>query len=413
MRLLLAISTIAVMGLALIPLEGHAFSPEYQLDATLSDTYPAASITNAENSLTFEHVELSELAPPGLSPLDPQALEERVGIPPTAVPMLPDAIGNLDLNVPTIRTAKIDRHVQFFSYQIRDRFEQWLSRFERYRPSVQNIFLEFKLPVDLVFLSLVESGFNTNAVSRAKAVGPWQFMKPTAKIYGLRVDNWVDERRDPVKSTFAAAQYLRDLYQLFGSWPLAMAAYNAGEGKVGRSMARLKIKDPDFWSLLDTRLLRAETKEYVPRFVAAAQIAKDPSRFGFNILPQTPVEFEEVAITRPVHLKAAAKAAGVSFEEMKSLNPELRRDMTPPDPLYILKVPVGTKATMFANLPTYQTLYPAVYHDPKRPVLRAHGKDKLGLSRLSGQPRHPKSPGWLPAGKPGRDKAQVLAKASR
>jgi membrane-bound lytic murein transglycosylase D len=191
-----------------------------------------------------------------------------------------------------------------------------------------------------------------------------------------------------------------------------MAAYNAGEGKVGRSMARLKIKDADFWSLLDTRLLRAETKEYVPRFVAAAQIAKDPSRFGFNILPQTPVEYEEVAITRPVHLKAAAKAAGVSFEEMKSLNPELRRDMTPPDPLYILKVPVGTKATMFANLSTYQALYPAVYHEAKRPLLRAHGKDKLGLSRL-GQARPHKSPDWLPTGKPGRGKSQVLAKASR
>ena len=413
MRLFLSISTIAVMGVALMPLEGHAFAPEYQLDATLSSTYPAASFTNPlENSLTFEHVELAESSPSGRSALDPQALEERVSIPPTAVPMLQDPIGNLDLNVPTIRTAKIDRHVQFFSYQIRDRFEQWLSRFERYRPSVQNIFSEFKLPVDLVFLSLVESGFNTNAVSRAKAVGPWQFMKPTAKIYGLRVDSWVDERRDPVKSTFAAAQYLRDLYQLFGSWPLAMAAYNAGEGKVGRSMARLKIKDADFWSLLDTRLLRAETKEYVPRFVAAAQIAKDPSRFGFNILPQTPVEYEEVAITRPVHLKAAAKAAGVSFEEMKSLNPELRRDMTPPDPLYILKVPVGTKATMFANLSTYQALYPAVYHEAKRPLLRAHGKDKLGLSRL-GQARPHKSPDWLPTGKPGRGKSQVLAKASR
>jgi len=411
MRLFYAISTIAVLGLALIPLEGHAFSPEYQMDAALSSTYPEASVTNApENSLTFEHVELGESSPSEGSTLDPQALEEGVSIPPTARPMLPDEIGNLDLNVPTIRTAKIDRHVQFFSYQIRDRFEQWLSRFERYRPSVQNIFSEFKLPVDLVFLSLVESGFNTNAVSRAKAVGPWQFMKPTAKLYGLRVDNWVDERRDPVKSTFAAAQYLRDLYQLFGSWPLAMAAYNAGEGKVGRSMARLKIKDPDFWSLLDTRLLRAETKEYVPRFVAAAQIAKDPSRFGFNILPQTPVEYEEVAITRPVHLKAAAKAAGVSFEEMKGLNPELRRDMTPPDPLYILKVPVGTKATMFANLSTYQALYPAVYHDPKRPLLRAQGKYKLG--RL-GQARPHKSPDWLSTGKPGRGKPQVLAKASR
>src|SRR6185503_11277261 len=106
---------------------------------------------------------------------------------------------------------------------------------------------------------------------------------------GLRVDAYVDERRDPIKSTLAAARYLRDLYDLFGTWPLAMAAYNAGEGKVGRSMARLKVKDGDFWDLLDTKLLRAETREYVPRFVAAAQIAKDPSRFGFNILPQPPV----------------------------------------------------------------------------------------------------------------------------
>src|SRR6266487_3612264 len=269
MRLFLAISTIAIMGVALMPLEGHAFAPEYQLDATLSSTYPAASFTDAlENSLTFEHVELGESSPSGGFALDPQALEEGVSIPPTAGPMLQDAIGNLDLKVPTIRTAKVDRHVQFFSYQIRDRFEQWLSRFERYRPSVQNIFTEFKLPVAFVFLSLVESGFNTNAVSRAKAVGSWQFMKPTAKIYGLRVDSWVDERRDPVKSTFAAAQYLRDLYQLFGSWPLAMAAYNAGEGKVGRALVRSQADD--FWDLTDTKLLKRETKEYVPRFLAAA-----------------------------------------------------------------------------------------------------------------------------------------------
>src|SRR5437899_2979359 len=117
MRLFLAISTIAVMGLALIPLEGHAFSPEYRLDATLSDTFPpAAPLTNAENSLAFEHVELSEPSPPDRSSLDPQALEENMGIAPTVVPTLPDAIGNLDLNVPTIRTAKVDRHVQFFSY---------------------------------------------------------------------------------------------------------------------------------------------------------------------------------------------------------------------------------------------------------------------------------------------------------
>src|SRR5437899_4341390 len=387
MRLFLAISTIAVMGVALMPLEGHAFAPEYQLDATLSSTSPAASFTDAlENSLTFEHVELAESSPSGRSALDPQALEERVSSPPTAVPMVQDAIGNLDLNVPTIRTAKVNRHVQFFSYQIRDRFEQWLSRFERYRPSVQNIFSEFKLPVDLVFLSLVESGFNTNAVSRAKAVGPWQFMKPTAKMYGLRVDSWVDERRDPVKSTLAAAQYLRDLYHLFGSWPLAMAAYNAGEGKVGRAIARKQ--DNDFWGLVDTKLLRRETKEYVPRFLAAAQIAKDPGRFRFTVSPQTPMEFEEVVITRPIHLKTAAQAAGVTHAELKLLNPELRKDMTPPDPAYLLKVPLGSKKTFLTNLPAYQ--------DSKRvQTTRARSpRSGLGVSRSAPQQRQ-KSPDSL------------------
>src|SRR2546425_4001904 len=393
MRLFLAISTIAVMGVALMPLEGHAFAPEYQVDATLSSTSPAASFTDAlENSLTFEHVELAESSPSGRSALDPQALEERVSIPPTAVPMLQDAIGNLDLNVPTIRTAKVDRHVQFFSYQIRDRFEQWLSRFERYRPSVQNIFTEFKLPVDLVFLSLVESGFNTNAVSRAKAVGPWQFIKSTAKTYGLRVDKWIDERRDPVKSTLAAAQYLRDLYHLFGSWPLAMAAYNAGERRVGRALARAHADD--FWDLTDTKLIRRETREYVPRFLAATLIAKDPSRYGFLINPQPPVEYEEAVITRPIHLRVAAKAAGVTYQELKALNPELRKEITPPDPAYRLKVPAGSKDLLLSNLATYpdwkhiqatryrvrhgETLlhFTTRHHTPLSAILEANALDK-------------------------------------
>jgi hypothetical protein len=411
MRLLLSAVAIAAVLAGLAP-EGYALSPEYQLDADLSSTEStiAYDITQNEGfTPPFEHVELG-LSSASLPSLDFDPLNEKVSIALPATPLLVDAMGNLDLQVPMVRTAKIDRHVHFFSYQIRDRFEQWLSRLERYRPSVQSIFSEFKLPLDLIFLSLVESGFNTNAVSRAKAVGPWQFMKPTAKFYGLRVDSWVDERRDPVKSTVAAAQYLRDLYHLFGSWPLAMAAYNAGEGKVGRSMARLKDKDSDFWALVDTKLLRAETREYVPRFVAAAQIAKDPARFGFNIAPQPPVEFEEVIITRPVHLKAAARAAGVSLEEMKNLNPELRREMTPPDPLYVLKVPVGKKSTMMANLPVYRTLYPAVYLEPKRKLFAGAGKEKLGLSHLAARARQHKSPDWL-KGKSGRSKSPVLAQA--
>ncbi len=246
----------------------------------------------------------------------------------------------------------MDKHVQFFSSHIRDRFEMWLGRLERHRPMVERIFTEFNLPVDLVFLSLVESGFSTNAVSRAKAVGPWQFIKSTAKAYDLRVDNWIDERRDPVKSTIAAARYLRDLYQLFGSWPLAMAAYNAGERKVGRALVRAQADD--FWDLTDTKLLKRETKEYVPRFLAAALIAKDPARFGLAVPSQIPVEYDEVVVTRPIHLRTAALASGASYEELKTLNPELRKDLTPPDPAYHLKVPAGRKEAFLANLATYQ-----------------------------------------------------------
>ena len=298
----------------------------------------------------------------------------------------------LDFDVPIVRTPKIDKHVLVFTFNIRDHFELWLQRFERHRPMIQQIFAEFNLPADLIFLSLVESGFSTNAVSRAKAVGPWQFIKSTGKTYGLRVDNWIDERRDPVKSTLAAAQYLRDLYHLFGSWPLAMAAYNAGERKVGRALVRARADD--FWDLTDTKLLKRETREYVPRFLAATLIAKDPSRYGFMLSPQPPVEYEEAVLTRPIHLRMAAKAAGVTYQELKALNPELRRDLTPPDPIYRLKVPVGSKDLLLSNLASYpdwkrvqatryqvrrgETLHNIAmrHHTPLSAILEANALDK-------------------------------------
>jgi membrane-bound lytic murein transglycosylase D len=131
-----------------------------------------------------------------------------------------------------------------------------------------------------------------------------------------------------------------------------MAGYNAGERKVGRALVRAQADD--FWDLTDTKLLKRETKEYVPRFLAAALIAKDPGRFGFTILPPTPVAYEEVVLTHPLHLRTAAQAAGVSYQELKALNPELRKDLTPPDPAYHLKVPVGSKTTLLNNLGTYE-----------------------------------------------------------
>jgi membrane-bound lytic murein transglycosylase D len=245
-------------------------------------------------------------------------------------------------NVPIVMDPSVQAHIRYFNTAIHDRFGQWLLRLSRYRPIVETIFSEFHLPSDLVYLSLVESGFNPYAYSRAKATGPWQFMKGTAKVYGLRVDTYVDERRDPIKSTVAAARYLRDLYDLFGAWPLAMAAYNAGEGKVMRALHKAKAES--FSEISKTRLIRRETKEYVPRFMAATIIARNPDRYGFTQESAEPHQFDEVIVTRPLHLRAIAKATHISYEDLRLFNPELRRDATPPgDETYHLKVPVGTK----------------------------------------------------------------------
>ena len=263
---------------------------------------------------------------------------------------------NSEYNVPIVMDKSVQRHIRFFNTSIRDRFEKWLVRLSRYRPLVENIFAEFDLPSDLVYLSLVESGFNPHAYSRARATGPWQFMKGTAKIYGLRIDRYVDERRDPIKSTIAAARYLRDLYDLFGTWPLAMAAYNAGEGRVMRALRKAQAES--FSEISKTRLIRRETKEYVPRFMAATIIAKNPNRYGFSQESSEVHQFEEVVVTRPLHFRAIAKATGIPYEELRLLNPELRRDATPPgDDTYLLKVPVGMKVKveeLLEKVPTYK-----------------------------------------------------------
>jgi membrane-bound lytic murein transglycosylase D len=266
--------------------------------------------------------------------------------PPAEVAQAPESPRNAaepaEYNVPIVMDSSVQSHIRYFNTSIHNRFEQWLLRLSRYKPLVENIFAEFHLPSDLVFLSLVESGFNPYAYSRAKATGPWQFMKGTAKVYGLRVDSYVDERRDPIKSTVAAARYLRDLYDMFGTWPLAMAAYNAGEGKVMRALHKAQAES--FSDISKTRLIRRETKEYVPRFMAATIIAKNPDRYGFSQESSEPHQFEEVIVNRPLHFHAIANTTGIPYEELRLLNPELRRDATPPGgETYHLKVPVGTK----------------------------------------------------------------------
>ncbi|MBI5075772.1 MAG: transglycosylase SLT domain-containing protein [Nitrospirae bacterium] len=244
----------------------------------------------------------------------------------------------------------VDRNISLFANRIKDRFALYLSRSGKYLEVMKDILRKKDVPEDIVFMSLIESGFSTNAYSIAHAAGPWQFIASTAKRYGLEINWWKDERRDPVKSTEAAADYLKDLHGMFGSWNLAMAAYNAGEGKIMRAMK--KSNADDYWDLLDTKHIRAETKEYVPRFIAASMIASNPKEFGFEAIEyQTPLSYDEIEITSPIDLAVVAECAGISLDEVRRLNPELRRWCTPPDAeRYILKIPEGSLAMFMEKL---------------------------------------------------------------
>lgn len=266
--------------------------------------------------------------------------------------------------VPLIINDAVAKNLRYFQEGITDRFQSYLDRFHHYKEVVEPIFREFGLPPELMYLSLVESGFNPRAFSRARASGPWQFMKATGRMYKLNVSWYVDERRDPIKSTVAAAHHLRDLYDRFGSWPLALAAYNAGSGKVSRAIRKTGTRD--FWKIRRTWYLRRETKDYVPRFIAATLIAKNPTAYGFLAPEGDQHAFEEVLIGKPVQLSAITKQTGISFEELKRLNPELRRNIVPKSKGtgYHLKVPVGM-ATLVA---THHETFPVWTQPPPPPT---------------------------------------------
>lgn len=244
----------------------------------------------------------------------------------------------------------IEKNIALFKDRIKKRFSVWLERSAKYIEIMQDILKEKGMPEELVFLPIVESGFNLNAYSPARAVGPWQFIASTAKRYGLVIDWWRDERKDPVKSTRAAAEYLKDLYQMFGSWKLALAAYNAGEGKIMKAIKRTGVKD--YWALLTTKQIKNETKEYVPRYIAASLIASTPEEYGFqNLAYHKPLEYDEVSLNSPVDIEIIAKCAETTVEEIRELNPELRRWSTPPNVQnYTIRIPQGSKDIFIKNL---------------------------------------------------------------
>ena len=240
---------------------------------------------------------------------------------------------------PVVVNAPVEALIDHFVAKDRERFGMWISRSGRYLPMIQRIFRERGLPEELAYTAMIESGFSPRAVSRVGAKGMWQFMEATGRRYGLVIDRWLDERLDPVKSTKAAAEYLGDLYGLFGHWFLAQAGYNAGEARVGRAIQRARTSD--FWALTQTRHLPDETKMFVPQILAAAVITQAPTRYGFDVTLEAPLAFDEVTTRRALDFDTIASLAGVSAEEIRDLNPALLARITPPFSNYTLRLPPG------------------------------------------------------------------------
>ena len=238
--------------------------------------------------------------------------------------------------------------IHLYRNGMRDWFSGALSRGSPYLPAIREAFAAEGIPTELAYVALVESEFRSHAVSGAKAKGFWQFMPATGRRFGLAQDSWVDERSDTEKATRAAAQYLRHLHEVFEDWNLALAAYNAGEGRVRRAIRRHGTSD--FWELSRARALPRETRDYVPRVQAAILVANAPQRYGFEIDPAAPVPVETVEVDGPVALRAVARGTGLALDTLQDLTPELLRRATPARRAFDLKVPEGSAEAVAACL---------------------------------------------------------------
>jgi soluble lytic murein transglycosylase-like protein/LysM repeat protein len=239
-----------------------------------------------------------------------------------------------------IENSRVRNFINQFSKSNKESFSMLLARSGRYMPMIAKVLREEGLPEEFAYLALIESGFSPHAASPNGAVGLWQFVAGTARTYGLRIDSWVDERRDPLKSTRAAAAYLKDLHEYFGKWYLATAAYNAGQGAIDKAVQAPGAKN--VWGVSEKAKLREETRNFVPKFVAVSLIATNPGEYGFgDILHQEPLEYEEVELRGSLRLDAIANMVETSLEVIQELNPALIRNSTPPENDFTVKLPAG------------------------------------------------------------------------
>lgn len=253
-----------------------------------------------------------------------------------------------DIDVRSYEThARVEHYVRMFSGDASVRIAERLTRGSRYEDMIRQKLREGGLPEDMIYLALIESGFDPHAYSRAAAVGMWQFMTPTARMVGMRVDWWVDERRDPARSTDAAVSFLRTLRNQFGSLYLAAAAYNGGPTRVSRGLNRFASElegttgDDLFFALRDLEYLPRETREYVPQLIAAALVGKDPVRYGLQVQRLEPFVYDSVRVGSFTPLASVAHASGATLEEIRDLNPHILRGVTPPADSFHVRIPVG------------------------------------------------------------------------
>jgi membrane-bound lytic murein transglycosylase D len=276
----------------------------------------------------------------------------------------PHIIPENENEIPVVFNSRVQYFLQYFQSTGRSSFSKWLSRSGKYIPMMKQILEAKGMPVDLVYLAMIESGFNVRAKSHMGAVGPWQFISSTAKRYGLRVDSWVDERMDPEKSTIAAANYLRDLYNMFQSWELAAAGYNCGEERVQAAIDRFQVYD--FWEISEHTLPR-ETKDYVPKLMAALIIAKNPEKYGFRgIEYQEPRPVENVLVLPQRSLRDIARVIGIDYMSLRDFNPSLIREATPPGISYKINVPMGYGKIVTARYNEISALKMAAVSTPSK-----------------------------------------------
>ncbi|MFW6078304.1 MAG: transglycosylase SLT domain-containing protein [Gemmatimonadota bacterium] len=316
----------------------------------------------------------------------PEATQQPSG------PALPTA-----WDLPAVRNDRVERWIEYLTGERRERMRLWLERSGRYAPMIRAELRRRGMPEDLVYLALIESGFSPRAYSRAHAVGIWQFIASTARRYGLEITAEVDERRDPIRSTEAALDYLEDLYDRFGSWYLAAAAYNTGEGRIERILRRYaggRRGDDDLYWRISPYIPR-ETRNYVPLMLAAAHIGKSPEAYGFgDVEYQAPLAFDTVEVPGLTSLRAAARAAEADPARLRDLNPHLVNGTTPPGARWRLRIPNGRAELFAANFErmSREERLAVVRHTVQRGETLSHIARRYGTSVRALRAHN----GWVP-----------------